>query len=321
MPQQVRENSTGSLSRYIDFTREEWSHLRVDTPLLLSETDLAALRGVNEKVSLDEVVDVYLPLARLLNLYLVASQSLFQTTAQFLGHASTKVPYTIGLAGSVAVGKSTTARILRELIARMPSRPKVDLISTDGFLFPNSVLKERGLMERKGFPESFDVHTLVRFLSDLKSGRDKVRAPIYSHVRYDIVSGLHTEIDHPDVVIVEGLNILQGGITSRNSHASVFVSDFFDFSIYVDADEQVIYHWYENRLLTFRETAFRDPSSYFHHYAALSVEETREVAAQIWRTINGKNLVENIQPTRERADLIIRKGTDHCVESVALRKI
>jgi type I pantothenate kinase len=318
---QAQESSLGSLSRYIDFTREEWSRLRVDTPLLLSEADLPALRGVNEKISLGEVVDVYLPLARLLNLYFVASQSLFQTTAQFLGHAITKVPYTIGLAGSVAVGKSTTARILRELIARMPARPKVDLISTDGFLFPNSVLKERGLMERKGFPESFDVHTLVRFLSDLKSGRHKVRAPIYSHVLYDIVPGRFAEIDKPDVVIIEGLNILQGGNASRHPNATVFVSDFFDFSIYVDADEHVIRQWYENRLLTFRETAFKDPSSYFHHYAALSVEETREVAARIWRTINGKNLVENIRPTRDRADLIIRKGADHSVESVALRKI
>lgn len=319
LPQQ--ESSLSGLSRYIHFTREEWSRLRADTPLLLSEADLPALAGVNEKLSLDEVVEVYLPLARLLSLYFAASQNLFKTTAQFLGHATARVPYLIGLAGSVAVGKSTTARILRELIARMPLRPKVDLISTDGFLFPNRILKQRGLMDRKGFPESFDVHALVRFLSDLKSGLRKVRAPIYSHVHYDIVPGRHIEIDQPDIVIVEGLNILQSGNTSPNPHTNLFVSDFFDFSIYVDADEQVIYRWYQNRLLTFRETAFKDPSSYFHHYAALSVEETREIAAHIWRTINGKNLAENIGPTRERADLIIHKGSGHSVDYVALRKI
>jgi type I pantothenate kinase len=305
------------LSRYIRFTRKEWSQLRGDTPLLLSEGDLALLRGVNERLSLDEVIDVYLPLARLLGLYFAASQNLFKATAEFLGHKSAKVPYTIGLAGSVAVGKSTTARVLRELMARMPSLPKVDLISTDGFLFPNGVLADRGLMDRKGFPESYDIAALVRFLSDVKSGLRKVRAPVYSHLYYDIVPDQYIEIDQPDVVIIEGLNILQTGITS----VSTFVSDFFDFSIYVDAHEDLIYQWYEDRLLTFRESAFRDPLSYFHHYASLSVDETREVASNIWRKINGKNLVENIRPTRDRADLIVHKGLDHSVDFVELRKI
>jgi len=207
---------------------------------LLSEADLTVLRGVNENVALDEVVDIYLPLARLLTLYFAASQSLFSATAEFLGHTSAKVPYVIGLAGSVAAGKSTTARILRELVARMPSRPKVDLISTDGFLFPNRILEERGLTERKGFPESFDLHALIRFLSDVKSGLRKAQAPVYSHVLYDIVPDRYTEIDRPDVIIIEGLNILQTGTRSPNPPASIFVSDFFDFTIYVDADEQLL---------------------------------------------------------------------------------
>ena len=317
----IADAQTAGLSRYNEFSREEWSHLRGDTPLTLSETDLAALRGVNENVSLDEVVQAYLPLARLLNLYYCASQNLFQATAEFLGHSTAKVPYIIGLAGSVAVGKSTTSRILRELLARMPSRPEVDLISTDGFLYPTRILKERGLMERKGFPESYDIHALVRFLQDVKSGRSKVLVPVYSHVIYDIVPDRFIEVNQPDMAIIEGLNILQSGSTNPNPNARIFVSDFFDFSIYVDADEDVIYHWYENRLLTFRESAFKDPSSYFHHYASLTVEETRETAKRIWETINGKNLRENILPTRERADLILHKGPDHSVRSVKLRKL
>lgn len=310
-----------SLSRYNTFTKEEWSHLRGDTPLTLSEADLAALRGVNENVSLDEVVHAYLPLARLLILYFRASQNLFHATAEFLGTTTAKVPYIIGLAGSVAVGKSTTARILRELLARMPQRPKVDLISTDGFLFPTRVLEDKGLMERKGFPESFDIHALVRFLHDVKSGTHNVRVPVYSHVIYDIVPSRYMVVDQPDIVIIEGLNILQSGSTSPNPHARIFVSDFFDFSIYVDAEEEVIYQWYEKRLLTFRESAFKDPTSYFHHYASLTEAEARVTAGQIWRTINGKNLLENILPTRERADLILYKGADHSVRSVKLRKL
>jgi type I pantothenate kinase len=315
------ESQPASLSRYNLFSREEWSHLRGDIPLTLSEADLAALRGVNERVSLDEVVQAYLPLSRLLILYFSASQNLFKATSEFLGHTTAKVPYIIGLAGSVAVGKSTTSRILRELLARMPSCPKVDLISTDGFLYPTRILQEKGLMDRKGFPESYDIHTLVRFLQDVKSGRHSVLVPVYSHVFYDIVPDRFIEVDQPDIVIIEGLNILQSGSTSPNPNARIFVSDFFDFSIYVDADEEVIYQWYENRLLTFRESAFKDPSSYFHHYASLTTEETRRTATTIWQTINGKNLRENILPTRERADLILHKGPDHSVQSVKLRKL
>jgi type I pantothenate kinase len=310
-----------SLSRYNNFNKEEWSHLRGDTPMTLSESDLAVLRGVNENVSLDEVVHAYLPLARLLILYFRASQNLFKATAEFLGTHTAKVPYIIGMAGSVAVGKSTTARILRELLARMPVRPKVDLISTDGFLFPTKVLEKKGLMERKGFPESFDIHALVHFLHDVKSGNHNVRVPVYSHSFYDIIPNRYIVVDQPDIVIIEGLNILQSSSTSPNPHARIFVSDFFDFSIYVDAEEEVIYQWYERRLLTFRESAFREPSSYFHHYASLTEAEARATAAQIWQTINGKNLVENILPTRERADLILYKGPDHSVQSVKLRKL
>jgi type I pantothenate kinase len=310
-----------SLTRYNTFSKQEWSHLRGDTPLTLSESDLAALRGVNENVSLDEVVHAYLPLARLLNLYYAASQNLFKATAEFLGPTTAKVPYIIGLAGSVAVGKSTTSRILRELLARMPSHPKVDLISTDGFLYPTRVLQEKGLMDRKGFPDSFDIHALVRFLQNVKSGQRGVLAPVYSHVFYDIVPDRFIEVNQPDIVIIEGLNILQSGSTNPNPHARIFVSDFFDFSIYVNAEEEVIYQWYENRLLTFRESAFMDPSSYFHHYASLTTEETRQTATRIWQTINGKNLRENILPTRERANLILHKGPDHSVQWVKLRKL
>src|SRR5271165_102308 len=320
-PMIVTDRRPTGRSIYNYFDREEWSRLRADTPMTLSEADLETLRGVNVNVSINEVIEVYLPLARLLNMYVSARQGLFKATAEFLGHPSAKVPYIIGLAGSVAVGKSTTARILRELLARVPNRPKVDLISTDGFLLPTRVLEDRGLMERKGFPESFDTPSLVRFLSDVKSGRQKVRAPVYSHIYYDIVPDQFIEVDQPDIVIIEGLNILQSGSSNPNPNARIFVSDFFDFSIYVDAEEEVIYQWYESRLLTFRESAFKDPSSYFHHYASLSVEATRETAARIWHTINGKNLVENILPTRERADLILYKGPDHSVQSVKLRKL
>jgi type I pantothenate kinase len=295
--------------------------MRADLAIPVSEAELAALRGVNVPVLLDEVADIYLPLARLLSLYYSASQGLFTATAKFLGHTTPRIPYTIGLAGSVAVGKSTTGRIIRELLARMPAHPRVDLVSTDGFLLPNRVLKDRGLMERKGFPESFDVNALVRFLYALKSGERDLPVPVYSHLVYDIVPGKYLNIDQPDIVVVEGLNILQTANTSPNPHARTFVSDFFDFSIYVDADEHDIFSWYENRLLTFRRSAFTDPASYFHKYSKLSEDETRAFAAEIWRNINGRNLAENIAPTRERADLILHKGADHAVDYVRLRKI
>jgi type I pantothenate kinase len=309
------------LSPYIDFAREEWSQLRNSTPLTLTESDLAQLRGINERISLDEVKAIYLPVARLLNLYVAATQSLHAATHTFLGRTTAKVPYVIGVAGSVAVGKSTTARILQALLARWPHHPKVDLITTDGFLFPNAVLEARGLMKRKGFPKSYDRRRLVRFVADVKSGAPEVAAPIYSHLVYDIVPGEVEIVRQPDIVIIEGLNVLQTGVGKAADDRAIFVSDYFDFSIYVDADEEHIKQWYVNRFLTLRQTAFRDPASYFRRYADLSDEQARQKALSIWEEINGVNLRENILPTRSRAHLILKKGADHAVQQVRLRKL
>ena len=308
-------------SPYLVFTREEWKARRDGAPITLSEEELADLQGLNEPVSLREVEEVYLPLTRLLNLYYEATQDLFRATSTFLGHDSAKVPYTIGLAGSVAVGKSTTARILRALLARGPNRPRVELIPTDGFLYPNAELERRDLMNRKGFPESYDLPKLLGFLDDLKSGRPRVRAPVYSHVSYDIRPDEVIEVERPDIVIIEGLNILHGEGTDPEGRSRTFVSDFFDLSIYVDADEEVIRRWYMERFLKLRLTSFRDSASYFHRYAELPEAEAREMADRIWDEINGVNLRENILPTRGRADLILRKGADHSVERVALRRV
>jgi type I pantothenate kinase len=308
-------------SPFISFTHEQWGQLRADTPLTLSETDLGQLRGINEKVSMDEVVEIYLPLSRLLNLYVAAAQDLYRATATFLGNPAAKVPYVIGLGGSVAVGKSTTARILRALLARWSNHPTVDLIATDGFLYPNRVLEDRGLMNRKGFPESYDLHSLIRFVSDVKAGVSRVEAPVYSHLRYDILPVERQIVDKPDIMIVEGLNVLQTADTIPDPHPRVFVSDFFDFTIYVDARRDDIRQWYVDRFLTLRNTAFQDPSSYFHRYAGLSDEEAVDRSSSIWKEINERNLVENILPTRERAHLILEKGADHSVKSVRLRKI
>src|ERR671924_803290 len=306
---------------YIDFTHEEWGRLRADTPLTLSEADLAQLRGLNERVSLDEVVEIYLPLSRLLNLYVAATQELYRATATFLGSDVAKVPYVIGMAGSVAVGKSTTARILQALLAHWPHHPKVDLVTTDGFLHPNQVLQACGLMQRKGFPESYDLRALIQFVSDVKAGLPNVRAPVYSHLRYDIVPGEYQVVDQPHIMIVEGLNVLQPGESVPGQRPRVFVSDFFDFTIYVDARVEDIRTWYVERFLTLRDTAFRNPASYFHRYASLSDAEARKRAGAIWREINEVNLVENILPTRERAHLILEKGHDHAVRRVKLRKL
>jgi type I pantothenate kinase len=310
------------ISPYLRFSRDEWARLRASTPLTLTEAELAALRGINEALSLAEVAEVYLPLSRLLNLYVSAIQSLHKATDTFLGHLPAKVPYIIGIAGSVAVGKSTMARVLQALLSRWPDHPRVDLITTDGFLYPTAVLEERGLMDRKGFPESYDQRRLVRFLKEIKSGEPEVAAPVYSHLSYDIVPGEHRKVCHPDVLIVEGLNVLQtGDLRNQARGARIFVSDFFDFSIYIDADEQTIEGWYVARFLKFRETVFRDPRSYFNRYADLTKSEAIDKARSIWREINGPNLRKNIEPTRERAQLILRKGGDHHVEEVRLRKL
>lgn len=308
-------------SRFLVFDRAAWAKLRDSTPLTLSEADLAELRGLNEAVSIAEVEEIYLPLSRLLTLYVGATQQLYRASQTFLGAHTDKVPFIIGLAGSVAVGKSTTARILQALLTRWPGHPTVDLVTTDGFLFPNAVLAGRGIMHRKGFPDSYDRAKLVRFLADLKGGAEEVEAPVYSHQRYDIVPGASHTVRHPDIVIVEGLNVLQTGGRRAGRLSPMFVSDFFDFSIYVDADERDIEQWYVERFIRLRETVFTNPSSYFHRYADLSHDDARKTAGHIWRTVNLVNLHDNVLPTRERAHLILEKGKDHGVRSVRLRKV
>jgi type I pantothenate kinase len=310
------------LSPYRSFGREEWARLRADTPLTLSADEVVALQSLNDPVSLDEVIAIYLPLSRLLALYVAAAQGLFKATQRFLlAENDGKVPYIIGVAGSVAVGKSTTARILKALTARWPNTPKVDLITTDGFLLPNAELTRLGLMERKGFPESYDTGKLLHFLRDIKAGKRNVRAPLYSHLVYDVVPGEETAVDRPDILVVEGLNVLQPARLPRDGKAIPFVSDFFDFSIYLDADEDDLHRWYVNRFLRLRHTAFRDPLSYFRKYAELSEEEAIETANGLWTGINLPNLRDNIVPTRQRASLILRKGASHRIEEVALRRL
>jgi len=310
-------------SPFVSFTRSSWKRRRAKTPLTLTDEDLERLRGVNEPISLGEVSDIYLPLSRLLSMQVAAVQELHAVTGAFLGRRTPKVPYIIGIAGSVAVGKSTAARVLQALLARWPSHPRVDLITTDGFLFPNRVLKQRGLMQRKGFPESYDLRRLVRFLADVKSGKPAVAAPIYSHLTYDIVPKRRQVIGRPDILILEGLGVLHTGVapTRGPNGPQVFVSDFFDFSLYLDADEKDIVRWFVERFLTFRETAFKDPRSYFRKFARLSDADARTMARQVWREINGPNLKQNILPTRGRADLILEKGPDHAVRRVLLRRL
>ena len=309
------------LSPHRIFTRAEWARLRADTPMTLTGEDLTRLRGLNDPISLNDVVEIYLPLSRLLSLYVGAAQGLHQATRTFLGTTDGVTPFIIAIAGSVAVGKSTTARVLRTLLTRWPNTPKVDLVTTDGFLLPNATLLREGLMERKGFPESYDLSALLAFLRDIKAGKGHVTAPVYSHLTYDIVPGQMITVDRPDILILEGLNVLQTSRLPRDGRVAPFVSDFFDFSIYLDADEAEVRRWYVERFLSLRGTAFQNPKSYFHRYAALSDREAREMALSLWTRINLVNLFDNILPTRPRADLIINKGADHSIEKVALRRI
>jgi type I pantothenate kinase len=305
------------LSPFLTFNREEWASLRANTPLTLSEVDLKELQGLNDEVSMQEVIDILLPLSRLLNLYVTKSQDLFRVTDWFLEKPDKKVPFVIGMAGSVAVGKSTTARILQALLSRWPDHSKVALVTTDGFLYPNKILEEKGLMLRKGFPESYDQKKVLNFLSAIKSGVPEVKASVYSHLRYDIVHGQDVTIRQPDILIFEGLNVLQRG----DDASRVFVSDFFDFSIYVHAEEKLLQDWFIARFFKLKDTAFQNPDSYFHHFSKLSKKEATDMAKTVWREINLVNLRDNIRPTLERADLILQKGKNHAVQSVKLRKL
>ena len=306
---------------YRIFSREQWAALRNDTPMTLEPGEFSRLRSMHDRLDLKEVEEIYLPLSRLLSIYVDATQRLYYSQRQFLGIRDRKVPYIVGVAGSVAVGKSTTARVLQAMLARWSPRPKVDLVTTDGFLYPNAVLERQGLMQKKGFPESYDLPLLLSFLSDIKSGRAKVRAPVYSHLTYDIVPNQWAEVDRPDILIVEGVNVLQTGPLPRDGKAVPVVSDFFDFSVYIDADEAVLRQWYVKRFLALRDTAFTDPKSYFHRYALLSDEEATATAIAIWERTNLANLEDNILPTRPRATAILKKGADHVVETVALRRL
>lgn len=315
-----KNNLSLTASSYLNFSRNHWAALRESTPMVLDEQDILHLKGINEDLSLSEVAEIYLPLSRLLNFYISSNLNHQNVVKQFLGTARQKVPYIISIAGSVAVGKSTTARVLQALLSRWPEHRRVELITTDGFLHPNAVLKQRGLMKKKGFPESYDMHRLVQFVSDIKAGKQKLTAPVYSHLTYDIIPENKKVIGSPDIVILEGLNVLQGGLDYGHDPHRVFVSDFVDFSIYVDAPEMLLKEWYIDRFLRFREGAFSDPNSYFHHYSRLSIEQAVEIASTLWDEINGLNLQENILPTRERANLILSKGENHAVDSVSLRK-
>src|SRR3954447_380430 len=308
-------------SPYAVFDRESWRALAAGSELPLDEAGLRALGRLGDRIDLGEVATVYLPLARLLALHVAASRRLWAAQAEFLGNSTAKMPFVIAVAGSVAVGKSTTARLLQTLLAAAPGSPRVDLVTTDGFLMPNAVLEARGLLGRKGFPESYDRRALLRFLADVKSGREEVFAPVYDHQSYDIVPGRVQTVDRPDILVLEGLNVLQAGRRSDGSAPEVFLSDFFDFSVYVDAAETDIQQWYVDRFLELRRTAFADSSAYFHRFAGLSDEQARDAALGIWSAVNGPNLRDNIAPTRSRARLVLQKSADHSVRRVLLRKL
>lgn len=315
------EKSDLIFSPYRIFTRERWAKLRADTPMTLESQELEILSGILEELSVEEVETIYLPLSRLLNLYVAAAQKLHAVSSTFLGRTDCKVPFIIGVAGSVAVGKSTTARVLKALLARWPDHPRVDLITTDGFLYPNRELEARDLMNRKGFPESFDTARLLKFLADVKAGKSEIEAPVYSHFFYDIMPSQKIVIERPDILIVEGLNVLQPATHERGVESGPFVSDFIDFSIFIDAEAELIEKWYLERFMRLRSTAFRDPASFFHRYVTLTHDNAVARALELWRTINLKNLIENILPTRARARLILRKGPDHSIRTVALRNL
>ena len=308
------------MTPYLQFNRHQWAALRDSVPMTLTEEEITRLKGINEDLSLEEVAEIYLPLSRLLNFYISSNLRRQAVLEQFLGTNGQRIPYIISIAGSVAVGKSTTARVLQALLSRWPEHRHVELITTDGFLHPNSVLKERGLMKKKGFPQSYDMHRLVKFVSDLKSGVPQATAPGYSHLIYDVIPNGDKPVARPDFLILEGLNVLQSGMDYPHDPHHVFVSDFVDFSIYVDAPEELLKSWYINRFLKFREGAFTDPDSYFHNYAKLSKEEAVDIATSLWNEINLMNLKENILPTRERASLIMTKSANHSVNQVRLRK-
>ena len=309
------------LAPYHHFTKGQWSALRADEPMTLTEADIKRLRTLSDPISLEEAEETYLPLTRLLSFYVEAIQGLHNVSTRFLETADQKVPFIIGVAGSVAVGKSTTARILQALLQRWPSSPKVDLVTTDGFLHPNAVLTERGIMDRKGFPESYDRPRFVQFLADIKSGKGNVRVPVYSHLVYDVVEGSEITIDRPDILIVEGLNILQPGELPKTGKPILFASDFIDFSIYIDADTEDLETWFMERFFRLRDTAFRDPNSFFRRFAEMSEEEAGAFGRMVWRTINLPNLLDNVLPTRGRADLILKKGKSHLIEDVQLRRV
>jgi len=317
----MEQRTENRLSPYHVFSRAEWAARREDAPMTLTPDEVVRLRSLHDRLDMEEIEEIYLPLSRLLSLYVAATQRLFLAQRGFLSTEDVKTPYVVGVAGSVAAGKSTTARVLQALLARWPNMPKVDLVTTDGFLYPNAVLERDRLLERKGFPESYDLPALLRFLYDIKAGRRPVQAPVYSHLIYDVVPHQWIEIDRPDILIVEGLNVLQTSRLPRDGKAIPFVSDFFDFSVYLDADEDVLMQWYVDRFLALRETAFRDPKSYFHRYAQLSDSDAIATATSIWKRINLVNLHENILPTRQRADLILTKQKNHTVQEVALRKL